>query len=74
MVRRGSIPGDKGGGRGRPQSDGDPSVLAIWGTVFPRKLAKHFRVTALDNRGAGRSSDEPSLPLTFRCWQATRPS
>jgi pimeloyl-ACP methyl ester carboxylesterase len=44
---------------------GQSATMNEWGRRLPLTLARAYRVTMFDNRGAGHSSDEPSKPLTI---------
>jgi pimeloyl-ACP methyl ester carboxylesterase len=43
---------------------GDTAPMSLWMTYLLRPLAKSFRVTILDNRGVGYSTDDLSKPMT----------
>ena len=44
---------------------GQSATIDEWGVLLPRVLARTYRVTMFDNRGAGYSLDQPSVPLTI---------
>jgi len=59
-----------GAGRDLLVVTGNACTMGTWGTTFPHQLSTYFRVTMFDNRGAGRSTDDQSVPMTIQLLAA----